>query len=215
MSEKTNSVALSFDFATSASGWSGDFADYPVGEEAFFELAWGWDVLPEGLGGHGMRMSGNNHSDDLFMFLRRRVAGLRPSTCYRADYRLILATNASTGCIGVGGAPGEAVFVKAGASTVEPVPLIAEDGNYRLNVDKGNQAQGGRDAVVVGDLANGDTDCANPSYRLKRLANEPGSLDATSDKDGALWLFVGTDSGFEATSTPFYSEIAISLTPKR
>ena len=34
---------------------------------------------------------------------------------------LDLATNVAAGLVGIGGSPGESVFVKAGASTVEPV----------------------------------------------------------------------------------------------
>ncbi|MEM9556283.1 MAG: hypothetical protein AAGC60_18650 [Acidobacteriota bacterium] len=205
-------MTLSFDFATSNLDWSGDFADYPVNEEEFFELGWGWDRLPNELGGHGIRLTGNNHSDDLFMFARRPISGLSPSTCYQVSFHLTLATNAPSGCVGVGGAPGEAVFVKVGASTVRPVPLI-ENGTYRMNIDKGNQAQGGRNAVVVGDLANGETDCENWIYRLKNYEQGGQKLEATTDKDGSLWLFVGTDSGFEATSTPYIARVEVSLSP--
>ena len=206
-----NTLALRFDFSTSNEGWSGDFADYPVGEEAFFELGWGWDLLPAQLCGQGVRITGNNHSDDLFMFIYRPVSGLLPSATYIINYKMVIATNAPTGCVGVGGAPGESVYVKVGASTVEPMALI-DDGYYRMNIDKGNQSQGGQNAVVVGNLANGDTDCTNPSYRLKKYSNESDKLTVTSDKQGRFWLFVGTDSGFEATSTPYYSEIEVSLT---
>lgn len=210
MSNKT--VVFKFNFSTSNQGWTGDFADLPIDSEAFYKLGWGWDLLPAELGGHGIRTTGNNHSDDLFMFIRKQITGLQPSTTYAVTYHMTLASNSPTGCFGVGGSPGESVFVKVGASTVKPMAII-EEGYYRMNIDKGNQAQGGENAIVVGDLANGDTDCNNPSYRLKKFSSEEGKLLATSDTQGDLWLFAGTDSGFEATSTPYYSEIEVALTP--
>ena len=203
---------LDFDFATGATEWVGGFADLPVGSESFFELAWGWAPLPNELGGHGVFLSGNNHSDDLFMFLRRRVSGLKPGATYAVDYELVLATNAPTGCVGVGGAPGESVFVKAGASTEEPLAVV-RDGYYRMNIDKGSQSRRGENAAVLGDLANGDTDCVNPPYKLKTLRSRGEKVRVQADTSGALWLLVGTDSGFEATSTPYYSSIRATLTP--
>ena len=57
------------------------------------------------------------------------------------------------GCFGVGGAPGESVWIKAGATAIEP--LAIRDSSYlRMNIDIGNQSGGGAHAVVLGDIAN-------------------------------------------------------------
>lgn len=58
--------------------------------------------------------------------------------------------------MGVGGAPGEGVYLKAGASVDEPVSAVGAGQHLELNIDKGHQSQGGSDAGVMGAIANGD-----------------------------------------------------------
>ena len=36
-----------FDFNANNNGFVGDFTDYPVGNEEFYELSWGWANLPK------------------------------------------------------------------------------------------------------------------------------------------------------------------------
>ncbi len=45
---------------------------------------------------------------------------------------------------GIGGSPGESVYVKAGATTEEPLIIEDSDGWLRMNIDKGNQAGEGQ-----------------------------------------------------------------------
>src|SRR5690606_13448341 len=93
--------------------------------------------LPEEVGREGRAyfLSGRNTSDDLFMFLKKPVSGLAPESSYRADFFVEFASAAPSNCAGVGGAPGESVWLKAGVSAVEPVALLeGEAGNIiRLN----------------------------------------------------------------------------------
>ena len=50
-------------------GWVAGFADLPADyDPAQFMLDSGWGSLPSGLEGNALFLSGNNHSDDLFMF---------------------------------------------------------------------------------------------------------------------------------------------------
>ena len=89
---------VSIDFAQGPQGGTAGFADYPVGQEAFFELTADYRTLPaplESMGG-ALYSSGNNHSDDLFMFLRRQVAGLQPDQDYRVSARVRLASQYHT-----------------------------------------------------------------------------------------------------------------------
>ena len=51
----------------------------------------------------------------------------------------------------------------------------------------------------------------NPRYKLLTRKN---TVTATADADGSLWVVVGTESGFEATTTLFYKSISVTLTPK-
>ena len=46
------------------------------------------------------------------MFLKKQVGGLRPNAAYAVSVTLDLATNVPTATFGIGGSPGESVFVK-------------------------------------------------------------------------------------------------------
>jgi hypothetical protein len=97
------------------------FADLPVDTERdAWKLEAGYRSLPAGLIGSGLYIQGNNHSDDLFMYWTCEVGGLSPATPYRATATIDLATNIGVGTAGIGGSPGESVFVKASTSTTEP-----------------------------------------------------------------------------------------------
>lgn len=145
------------------------------------------------------------------MYLTRQVSGLSPETTYRITASVDLATIVAAGGIGIGGSPGESVFVKVGASTAEPSAVEDNIGHLRLNVDKGNQSTGGTDMVVVGDVAHPGV--IDDEYRLKTLDNAGQPIEVTTDADGRLWLIVGTDSGFEGLSGFYWSRISYTLTP--
>jgi len=201
----SRSRVVSVDFARGAQSWVGDFADYPDGSEDFYELEAGIAPLPDGLrsAATALRLSGNNHSDDLFLFARGPVDGLVPGARYDVRIDLMLASNAPAGAFGIGGAPGESVFVKAGATKDEPTTSVDREGFVLLDADKGNQSVGGANATVIGDLAV-KTSIEAPRYRLKRLAwGRRPPLPVTADANGRAWLFAGADSGFEGTTTTY------------
>lgn len=200
-------VEFYFDFAQGPTGWAGDFADYPVGEESFYELVFEHDTLPDPLDQNQMaiKQSGNNHSDDLFMFIKRKVSGLEPNTVYYINFTVEFASNVPDGMMGVGGSPGESVYLKSGATAAEPKKEKDGDNYYRMNIDKNNQSQSGEDMVVIGDFSN-DTDL--DVYTLKTVTNE-SPFGAETDDNGNLWLIIGTDSGFEATTTIYYNTIKV------
>lgn len=207
-------VRQTFDFATGANGWEGGFADYPPANEAEYELEWKVAPLPAEIGnGSAFFIRGDNHSDDLFMFLRRRLGtadGILPGRSYILTYRIVFASSAPSGCAGIGGSPGESVWLKAGAASVAPLPQLDASGDLRMNIDKGGQSEGGRDAGVVTTIGNGNPDCLNPGWRsLERTYRHP--FPVTASNAGELWLIVGTDSGFEGTTALYYLEIEVRL----
>ena len=206
-------VKFTFDFETDAQGWTVGFADLPVDyDQSIYELAHGHGPLPDGLEGSGVCVQGHNRSDDLFMFLKKQVDGLMPDTAYTVSVSMDLATNVPVGAFGIGGSPGESVFVKGGASTVEP--LTAEDGirHLRMNIDKGNQARSGESMVVLGNVAHPEV--VNTEYRVKTLDNADLPLVVSADSNGRVWLIVGTDSGFEGLTRLYYARISYMLTPE-
>lgn len=210
-------VILAFDFTNGEQGWQAGFADYPEGQEEFNELDSGiMDLPPElGVNGTGFMIQGFNHPDDLFMFLKRALTaadGLEPNQTYTVTFKLLFASNAPSGCFGVGGAPGEDVFLKAGGVAQEP-QIVLQAGFHRMNVDKGDQIVGGPAASVVGNIANGEAcEGLNASYvsLSKTHVHEP---DVTTTDSGELWLLVGTDSGYESMTRLYYQRIEVTLTP--
>jgi len=144
-------VELSFGFEAGPEDWRGAFADYPSGREQDFRLTFEHRALPGELApqGKALYLAGDNRSDDLFMFLTREVTGLRPQASYAVTFELVLASNAGSGCAGIGGAPGESVYLKAGASSTEP-RAIADDADlaFQAHVRQAAFVRFGLDGVV-------------------------------------------------------------------
>ncbi len=213
-------VTKEFRFALGDHGWTGDFTDLPADyEEDLYRLESGLVDRPSELGpGKAMMIGGSNASDDLFMYLRKQLTaadGIEPDTAYEVRFQVSFATNAPAGAVGIGGPPGEAVWVKVGASTEEPVPVVREEMGIPyivLSVDKGSQNDDGENALRIGDVAKPENDDF-VTYEIKTLDNSDQPLRVVSDNQGRLWLFVGTDSGFEGRTVLYYTDIAVQLRP--
>ena len=202
-------IPYEYEFRADAQDWLGDFADYPAGEEAFYELEYEHSTLPSPLvqAKGALRQSGNNHSDDLFMFIKRKITGLTPNQSYKVTFDIKIATNAPNGSVGIGGSPAENVYIKAGVTRIEPQKELDVDNYYRMNIDKGNQSTGGRDMSVIGDFPNGSSEF---DYRLKDLTHQP-PFEIVADANGEFWAIIGTDSGFEGTTTIYYSRVLLTI----
>ena len=197
-----------FDFAASDHGFLAGFADYPSRDfdPALYELVADRRARPANLGGApALFIGGSNRSDDLFMFWKKRITGLPPETAVRLTMEIELASKYAVGLIGIGGAPGESVIVKAGAAPFEPQAVIdpRSDNWWRMNLDKGNQSVGGADMTVVGHV--GKPDDGTENYALLVRGQHGAALTATTATDGSLWLVFGSDSGFEGRSELYYS----------
>ena len=157
-----------------------------------------------------MRIAGTNVSADLFMYAMRRVTDLEPDTLYQVSWEIEIASNADRGCIGPGAPPGEGVFVVAGVTDFAPEVTFA--GTLVLNVDKGNAGVAGADALVLGDIATQQTDCADQVYERKTLTSAGQGFDVFSNADGDVWLVVGIDSSFEGRTDVFFIRIEATFT---
>ena len=135
-----------------------------------------------------------------------------PGAGYHATVSVEIATDTPSGCVGIGGAPGESVFVKAGASELEPLPVL--EGNYlRMNIDIGNQSQGGEQAAVLGNVANSRPCEQSPQWERKSFPARPLPAPVTASPDGRVWLLFGTDSGFEGRTQIYYTRASATFTP--
>jgi len=209
--ESPNALTLEYDFQDGANFWEGDFADYPVGAESQYELLFEYDSLPMPLDSNqgALKLSGMNRSDDLFMFLRRQVTGLLPNKTYKVSIAIEIASNIPDNQFGIGGSPGESVYIKAGAATLRPEKVI-QSSYYRMNIDAGVQSNSGTDMKVIGDFSN---DTEKSQYVLKQLqTTQPETV--MTDNSGNLWLVIGTDSAYEGPTTIYYNSVSVDIAPQ-
>ena len=220
VSAQNSSIALSFDFRQGALGWQAGFADYSTKTNLdSFEFRSEIRSLPTELkpSGSGFYIQGINRSDDLFMFLKHKLGptdGIVAGQKYQLYFTIVFASNAQSGCFGAGGAPGESVALKAGASAIEPIPVLDEMSTWRMNVNKGGPTGPG-DLVATGisSIANG-LPCNlqfQPYVTLTR--NHLHQSLATASSAGELWLLLGTDSGFEGLTGLYYQKVDVLLVP--
>jgi len=203
------------DFDQNTHNFTAIFSDYPKStnlqnNEVFYELSATYDDIPAPLNMHkGIRLVGNNHSDDLLMAIKGRIRGLEENTLYRAEIEVNFATAAPSNCFGVGGAPGESVYVKLGVSENEP-KNIDDNGMYRLNIDLGQQSTSGSEGETVGDLANGQECGTTEQFVMKTLATSR-VFDIQTNERGMFWIIAATDSGFEGLSEIYFNKLTLTL----
>lgn len=217
---ESGSIRVRYEFEGGSDGWASDisdFSDATMPEDLLSETG----STPPGIdetSGY-FHLAATNRSDDVFVYMSRQLgsdADLVPNTSYVIDFTVTAASNAPSDCVGIGGAPGESVWLKVGASTDQPVP-IDEEGYTRLSIDKGNQSQGGADADVAGVIANGiPCEEALESGQPFAMVTWEHTLErpVMTDGEGRLWLLVGTDSGFEGRTELYYDTVEVVLTPQ-
>lgn len=201
---------FTYNFAEGTEGWTADFSDYPADwDETRLEFQFEHTDLPDEVNSNSQSLliSGRNISDDLFMFIKKRITGLKPDHSYRLKIQVELASQYPEESVGIGGSPGASVYLKAGASAIEPKTIV-EDSDIRMNIDKGNQSQSGEDMLVLGSIGIPGEEF---SYQLIQRDNMQNPLQVQSDAAGDLWVIIGTDSGFEGTTTIFYNSITVNL----
>lgn len=199
-------IHLIYDFNDGLQGWDIGFADYPAGDEEFMELEGGIRNLPPEISTErqGLLISGNNHSDDLYMYMTKeigRVEGLIPGKSYEVWFKTTFDSNAASGCLGTGGAPGESVFLKGNALAQSPETFVDDLNHVRTFFDHG---------PVISHIANG-IDCEEERGEYVSLTRTGPTLKARVSKGGSLWLVLGTDSGFESTTALYYEKIEVTL----
>ena len=204
---------FTFQFSEEPEGWTPVFSNYGVGREDEFKLRSGYRSLPAPLDTteSAFYLSGDNLSDDLNMMLKYQVSGLAPSATYIVAFEVTFATEAPSNCGGVGGAPGEAVTVHAATSPREPERLIDESTSmpyYRLNfvIDYEGQ-QNWYKISQLGDISNSRQCNENRQFELKHLESDLDHWTVETDSEGRAWIYFGTRSGFEATTSLYYTEI--------
>lgn len=195
---------FAFEFDAGQDGWEGGYSDYSG--ESDFQFAFARSRLPAPLdtNKYGLKLNGMNRSDDMFMFLRRKIEGLEPGAKYNVAFKVRFASREATNSFGIGGSPGTSVFLKAGAVAVKPL-----DVNGRMNIDKGNQSNPGRDMDTIGHVGVAED---TKAYALIERSNAGRSFAFTAAADGTAWVVIGTDSGYEGLTTLYYQRVEAAFT---
>jgi len=209
---------LPFDFFQSNQGWVGDFAGIADSQADSAGLVFEWRPLPESVDStrNGLFASGVNLNDELFMYFKQDFLGLTPGQEVRVSFQIEMVTDSPMNCPGPdGNMPGESVFVKAGASTVEPIAVVQENGLLRMNIDIGdNASSGGTNSEVLGNITN-SRDCSETeadTYEFKAFdTTVEGGTVVTADENGRIWAFFGIDSDFEGTSSVYFSVVFLFI----
>ncbi|MBD0333668.1 MAG: hypothetical protein ICV66_13560 [Chitinophagaceae bacterium] len=201
-----------YEFKTDTEGWKPLFADYPVGEEEFYELQFKHTHLPAPLDQSvkAIQVTGNNHSDDLLMMMCKKVDGLKPNATYGVTFSIDLASNVRKGSPGAGGSPD--LSLGAGALSYEPKVEVKQTSGkdyYRPNFN--SVLQGGNSSEhikVLGQIGVTDTTTVY-TFINRNNANNPFSV--TTNHKGELWLLLGLDSGFEGITSLYYKRVQVRL----
>lgn len=204
---------FSFNFKPDFDGWVPGFSEYPVGAEQQFQLGAEHVQIPEKIspGDFCVELTGFNQSDDLFMFLKRKLTGLQPNTKYDVAFDLEMVSEYPENSIGIGGSPGSSVYVKVGAVPFEPFSFPdPSNAGYFMNIDKGNQASDGTEMITIGNIGIQSTDF---EYTIIHRDNSDKPFSVTTDANGDVWVIIGTDSGFEGKTAIYYNEVSVSMTP--
>lgn len=192
--------SLNYDFYSGMDGWTPGFSDYPVGLTPESDTIYQWraEYLPGPSGPNAVKLSCNNLNGDIFMFLKRKVEGLKPNTNFVLVFDIAMASNAM---------PGQGIVLKAGGSELEPKKIIEND-YYRLNIDKGENLDSGETLIAFGDI--GVSPSLTEYVAISRSnANSYQPLLVRSNSKGEIWLVVGTDSSYEGINTVYYTSINV------
>lgn len=205
------SLDFNYQFTKDTEGWKGGFADMPTDyNKEIYELDYARNLIPvqNNTSNYGLKLSGHNRSDDLFMFLSKGIEGFKPNTSYNVNLKFAMYTEAGGGSIGIGGSPAESNFLKAGILPSEPLSVPTSSSGeeyYRMNVDIGSQGTGGKDVKVIGNAAKPDVD--KEGYQR---VDFDYNAKVTANAKGQIFILIGSDSGFEGLTALYFDDIKVS-----
>jgi len=200
--------SFNFDFEDGYQEWKADFADYPVGDSTNWNLNHFHQIMPDiAPVQNGLRMVGDNFSDDLFFFIKRKIEGLPPNTKFQIIFSIDIVTNMPPNAIG-----GADLMLKAGATIIEPRKIIVDEAGiqyYRMNINKDNQLPPGTAMDTLGHVNHDVPD--NFTYHLVNYKNAMKPFELLSDSNGEMWVIIGAESQFETTVEFLVANIGFTL----
>lgn len=206
--------SFTFPFISSDQGWSGGFANYPSVpvDSIGYHLHAAHDPLAYNINTDSTRMSmyisGNSLNNQLFMFLKRKITGLKPSATYEVMFTVRLASNLPTKQPTTPATLGELTHVRIGAMPEEPV-LTAVDNVYRITLGEEILDTSGTQLLTIGSVA--VTSSTKAYTMITRNNTSATAVRATTNEAGELWLVVGTQGTASGKVTLYYTQIDVLL----
>jgi|WetSurMetagenome_2_1015567.scaffolds.fasta_scaffold209457_1 hypothetical protein len=208
--KKDNVLEFNYTFTAGTENWQSLFSDYPVGEENFYELEFTNAFLPPPLDQNikSLKISGNNHSDDLVSVIFHRFENLQINKAYSITFNIDFASNTPIGAVGVGGDPN--LFIGVGGLNYLPKNNIDNLNTYRPNfISKIQSGQSNEVFQIIGNI--GVSTTIPTPYTIINRNNIGNPITIKSNSEGQIWLMIAIDSGFEATTTLYYKSINIKF----
>ena len=210
-SEPSIGTDLPFSFAQNTDGWEVGYSDYttltkPTDVEQVHA------VVPISGASKSLYMGGTNLSDDLLLYTTRKITGLLPNATYTGSFTVTFASDAPAGCAGVGGSPGESVWLIGAASGTKPENRQTRE-DFRLNVSRGNQSTAGDSSDVLGTLGVSGIPCSGNRQAAIKTLGPSKWIPFTTDDTGSAWILVGLDSGFESYSRIWLQSVKFTYQP--
>lgn|GEM_PF-3166589 len=212
--ENSSSNTLAFDLSTDLD-WSGSFADYSDSEcssDNCDKVSEYRDIPNSDKKGYFLQS--DNHSDDMFMFIHKKIDNLKPHTTYKTELSVSFLSQYCNSMAGIGGSPATSNYIQMGVAPYEI--NISENTlqSHKLNIDKGNQASDGESTIQIGHIGIDCENGENTDEKLypKTLTNSDKEFSFTTNENGEAWVLVGNDSGFEGLTKLYFTDIALTLT---
>jgi hypothetical protein len=182
--------------------WTGGVAGYPATvslDNIRFSAV--INTLPTGLDTteYALHVYSRNLTGAMFTYVKRKLGGLAKNTSYEVAYEIDLATNYPENI-----PAGNAVFLKAGASSVEP----GADASRTFNLDKGDGASGGNQMVLLGNVSN---ELSRATYVNTRKTSSGKPIVVQSDEHGDIWLCVGIESLYAGATDLYFHRITATI----
>lgn len=208
-----------FEFSHDADEWSAGFSGYPADLSAKdLGLTFDHRLLPRGVEetGTALYLAGDNREkgDSLFMFVKREITDLSPSTNYRVHMTLkVTSTSPSELCRNQVLPFDDPIraFIKVGAFHSEPT-VDLERGYRRFEVEPAPAAPFSGRLTKVDTIEHSLRNCGYPGgFHVLRTYNHNDQVRVTTDSTGSLWTVVGLDTRFGVETTFYIKSIKLFI----
>lgn len=195
-------------FETGTEEWTGDFAFAKTGTESTVKFGLKQEVLPSVLKStlHGLKLEGENQSDSLFLFIKKKVSNLDPSKTYKVAYQIDMASSFPDTI----GSSGRIIYLKAGASTTEPSKLPGT-AIFTSTIDNGTLAKSGKEMLLLGNIGNG---LDSTYYRSISRNNANLAVQVKPSAAGEIWLCIGVNTRYKGNINLYFDRIYAAVGEK-